>query len=75
MLRILHANLKLALTLFLNRDPINSMKFLQKRKDSFYINYMDKLKPMRFDERDIIYEKGSASREIFLLLGGTMLNV
>jgi hypothetical protein len=31
-------------------DTIMAIPFLQKREDIFYLHYLDKLKPMRFDE-------------------------
>lgn len=49
-LRILPANLKIKLVQFMYKDTINQIPFLQKRPDTFYLHYLEKLKPMRFEK-------------------------
>lgn len=55
---VLPASLKIQLTRFLNRDAIERVPFLKNRSDTFYLNYLEKFKPMRFDKDDIIFERG-----------------
>lgn len=59
----------------MNRDAIEKVDFLKNRSDTFYLNYLEKFKPMRFDKDDIIFERGQKSREIFLSINGDMLSV
>ena len=59
----------------MNKDAIQIVPFLQDRPDTFILNYLDKFKPMRFDKGDIIYEKAQKPREIFINIGGEILNV
>lgn len=58
LLEVLPASLKIQLNRFLNKTAIENIPFLQNRLDSFYLNYMEKFKPMRFDKDDIIFERG-----------------
>ena len=59
----------------MNREAIEIVDFLKNRSDPFYLNYLEKFKPMRFDKDDIIFEKGQKAREIFLSIKGEMINV
>ena len=36
---------------------------------------MEKFKPMRFDKDDIVFESGQKSREIYLNIKGSIINV
>ncbi|CDW73868.1 UNKNOWN [Stylonychia lemnae] len=74
LLRILPTNLKTQLAIFLYKDAINVIKFLQGRKNTFYEQYLDKLKPMRFDRGSIILEQGSRPNEVCLIMSGSVLN-
>ncbi len=74
LLRILPTNLKTQLAIFLYKDAIKAIRFLQKRKKSFYETYLDKLKPMRFDKHTVIFEKGSRANEVYLVMSGVVLN-
>ena len=47
-LRILPPNLKTKLSLFLYQEAIRNITFLQQRDQMFYLNYLDKLIPLRF---------------------------
>ena len=49
LLDILPAAIKIELSVFLNKDAIATIDFLKKRPDSFYLNYLEKFRPMRFD--------------------------
>ena len=71
---LLPASLKIQLNRFLNKDAIERVPFLQNRSDTFYLNYIEKFKPMRFDQDDIIFERAQKSREIFLNIKGEMIN-
>ena len=42
---------------FLHRDAIEKIDFLKDRPDLFYLNYLEKLNPMRFDIEENIFEK------------------
>lgn len=64
--KLLPATLKIQLSKFRYEKFINVVPFLQDRPDTFYLNYLDKLKPMRFEKGEIIYEQGSKAREIFM---------
>ena len=72
---VLPASLKIQLIRFLNREAIERVPFLRNRSDTFYLNYLEKFKPMRFDKDDLIFERGQKSREIFLNIKGDMINV
>ena len=72
---VLPASLKIQLIRFLNREAIELVPFLKNRSDTFYLNYLEKFKPMRFDKDDLIFERGQKSREIFLNIKGEMINV
>ena len=74
LMRILPTNLKTQLIIFLYKDAIKAIKFLQKRKKIFYEIYLERLKPMRFDKNTVILEKGSRPNEICLIMSGTVLN-
>lgn len=74
LLRILPTNLKTQLAVFLYKDAIKTIRFLQHRKKSFYEVFLDKLKPMRFDRNMIIFEKGSKANEVCLIMSGVVLN-
>jgi len=71
---VLPAPLKIQLTRFLNKDAIERVPFLQGREELFYLNYLEKFKPMRFDRDDIIFERGQKAREIFLNISGEVVN-
>jgi CRP-like cAMP-binding protein len=73
--KLLPATLKIQLSKFLNRDAIALVPFLQNRPDTFYLNYLEKLKPMRFDKGDVVFEKGQKSQEIFINIGGDLLDL
>jgi len=75
LLEILPAAMKIELSQFLNRQALETIRFLQERPDSFYLNYLEKFRPVRFDKGDIICEKGKKPREVFVNFGGCMLNV
>lgn len=70
---MLPATLKIALLRFLNKESIQNVKFLQNRSDTFYLNYLEKFKPMHFDKEEILYEKGHKAREVFISTSGEML--
>ena len=70
LLRILPTSLKTQLAIFLYKDAINTIKFLRGRKNTFYEQYLDKLKPMRFDGGSIILEQGSRPNEVCLIMSG-----
>lgn len=48
--------------------------FLQNRSDTFILNYLDKFKPMRFDNGDVIFEANAKAREMYVNVGGEVLN-
>ena len=73
--KLLPATLKIQLQKFLHKDSIEAVPFLQDRPDTFILNYLDKFKPMRFDHGDVIFEEKKKAREIFLNIGGEILNV
>ena len=72
---VLPAALKIQLIRFLNREAIERVPFLGNRSDAFYLNYLEKFKPMRFDKDDIIFERSQKAREIFLVINGEILSV
>ena len=72
---VLPASLKIQLIRFLNAEAIKAIDFLKNRSDTFYLNYLEKFKPMRFDKDDIIFERGQKAREIFLSIKGEIINV
>ena len=53
-LRILPPNLKTQLTLFLYQDAIIRIPFLQMRDQMFYLNYLDRLTPVKFSSDMIL---------------------
>ena len=54
----------------MNRQALRTIHFLRERPDSFYLNYLEKFRPVRFDKGDIICEKGRKPREFFINFGG-----
>lgn len=60
--------------MFLYRDAISVIKLLKNRKNTFYEQYLDKLKPMRFDRNTVILEQGSRPNEVCLIVSGQVLN-
>lgn len=70
LLTILPANLKIQLTRFLHKDTIAQIPFLEARSDRFYLSYLEKLKPMRFDPYQLIWEKDQKPKHVYFLLQG-----
>lgn len=56
------------------KDTIAKVPFLQNRSDRFYLACMEKLKPMRFDPYQLVWEKGQKPKEVFFILGGVIEN-
>jgi hypothetical protein len=73
--KLLPATLKINLSKFLNKDAIEVAPFLQDRPDTFILNYLDKFQPMRFEVDDVIFEANSKSREMYINIGGEILNI
>lgn len=60
--------------MFVNRDAISKIPFLKNRDNKFYLDFLGKLSPMRFDQGDIIYSVGHVPREVYFILDGKVLN-
>jgi hypothetical protein len=73
-LRILPSNLKTSIAVFLYRDAIHSVKFLQNRDHTFYESYLDKLRPLRINKNDIILKEGTRPKEVMFVMSGNVLN-
>jgi hypothetical protein len=74
-LKILPANLKIKLVQFMYKETIDQIPFLQKRPDTFYLHYLEKLKPMRFEKDQNLMLKDHKPLELFFLLKGEVQNV
>jgi CRP-like cAMP-binding protein len=57
-----------------NREAISLIPFLKNRDHQFYLDYLNKLSPMRFDQSDTIFNVGQVPREVYFILKGTVLN-
>ena len=75
LLTILPASIKIELTKFLHKNNIHIIEFLRNRPDSFYLNYLEKFRPVRFEKGDLIFEAGKKPREVYLSFGGKIINV
>jgi hypothetical protein len=60
---------------FLHRVAIEKIEFLKDRPDLFYLNYLEKLNPMRFDLEENIFEKDQKCKEVYLILSGQIKNL
>ena len=58
LLKILPQMVKAQLLMFLYREPIQNIVFLKNRIPSFYEQYLEELKPMRFEKDTVILETG-----------------
>ena len=74
LLAILPANLKIQLIRFLYKDTIDQIPFLQGRADRFYLCYLEKMKPMRFDPYQLIWEVGSKPKHVYFINQGIIAN-
>jgi hypothetical protein len=74
LLQILPANLQIQLTRFIYKDIIEKIPFLKNRSDRFYLQYLDKLKPMRFDPYQLIWDKDQKAKEVFFIIDGIIHN-
>ena len=75
MLKILPSNLKTLMAIFLYREAISSIKFLQARHHTFYESYLEKLRPLRFKKGDFILKEGLKTKEVLFVMSGNVLNV
>ena len=69
------ASIKIELNKFLHRKNIELIHFLRNRPDSFYLNYLERFRPVRFDKGDLIFEADKKPREIYLSFKGKIINV
>ena len=74
LLTILPASIKIELTKFLHKGNIHIIDFLKNRPDSFYLNYLEKFRPVRFEKGDLIFERGKKPREIYMSFNGRIIN-
>lgn len=74
LLTILPASIKIELTKFLHKGNILIIDFLKNRPDSFYLNYLEKFRPVRFEKGDLIFERGKKPREIYMSFSGKIIN-
>ena len=74
LLKVLPQSLKAQLILFIERDIISKVKFLQDREPVFYATYLEKPKIIRFFKDSLILEKGSRPNEVCFVLSGVVIN-
>lgn len=70
LLKVLPPNLTTRLALFLYHDAISTVPFLQNRDQTFYLNYLDLLIPLKFQKHTMILKEGTRPEEVFLILTG-----
>jgi hypothetical protein len=74
-LRVLPANLKIKLVKFMYRETIQQIPLVQDRHDTFYLHYLEKLKPMRFEKEELLMIKDTKPLELFFIMKGEVGNV
>lgn len=67
-------NLKIQLTRFLYKETIEKIEFFKNRSNRFYLSFLEKLKPMRFDSYQLIWDKGSKPKSVYFILKGRINN-
>ncbi len=71
---MLTPSLKGQLTLFLYRDAIQRVPFLQGREPKFYLEYLDKLEPVKFQKETVMLKRGTLPQRMYFIVKGRVLN-
>ncbi len=70
----LPANLKSKLLMFLFREAIEAVPFLQNRDEHFYLTYLERLQHVKFKEGTEIIKPGTSVDEVYMILSGDIIN-
>jgi CRP-like cAMP-binding protein len=73
-LLLLTPSLKGQLTMFLYRDAILRIPFLQGRDPQFYLLFLDKLEPVKFQRETVMLKKGTVAQRLYFIVKGRVLN-
>eukprot|EP00347_Sterkiella_histriomuscorum_P000844 403374301 len=73
-LKVLPPFLKTNLALFLYKEAIREIPFLQNRDQNFYLDFLDLLIPLKFEKDTVILKKKSKPEEILFILSGEVIN-
>jgi len=74
-LKVLPPFLKTNLALFLYQDAIREIPFLQNRDQMFYLNYLDRLIPLKFKADTVILKEETKPEEVIFILSGEVINL
>jgi len=73
-LKELPPSLKSEMLLFLYHEAIDTIPFLQFRPQEFYLQYLDKLEPLKFKAGTQILKAHTRPEEVFFILKGEVYN-
>lgn len=73
-LTLLTPSLKGQLTLFLYKDAIHRIPFLQGRDPKFYLQYLDKMEPLKFHKETVMIKRGTVAQRMYFIVKGKVLN-
>ncbi len=74
-MKVLPPFLKTNLALFLYKEAIREIPFLQNRDQMFYLNYLDELIPLKFKSDTIILQEKARPEEVIFILSGEIMNL
>lgn len=56
------------------KDAIHRIPFLQGRDPKFYLQYLDKLEPLKFQKDTVMLKRGTVAQRLFFIVKGKVLN-
>ena len=56
------------------KDAIHRIPFLQGRDPKFYLQYLDKLEPLKFQKDTVMLKRGTVAQRVFFIVKGKVLN-
>jgi hypothetical protein len=74
-LQLLTPSLRGQLSLFLYRDAIHKIPFLQGRDPLFYLEYLEKFEPLKFQRETVLLKRGTVAQRLYFVVKGKVLNV
>jgi hypothetical protein len=63
------------LALFLYQDAIREIPFLHNRDQEFYLDYLDKLIPLKFQQDTVIIKQKTKPEGVLFILRGEVVNI
>lgn len=71
---MLSPSLKGQITLFLYKDAIHRIPFLQGRDPKFYLRYLDRMEPLKFHKETVMIKRGTIAQRMYFIVKGKVLN-